>query len=284
MGFAAGGSFVSAASEPIHQPAQATANQAAAEKPIHSQPDEGIWDWITHDAVGFFTLWLVIIAGGQLILFLWQLVLIRESLDDAKIAAEAAKELADAAKEGASATRDNVNVARLAMTASDRAYVHHNGFRWISHRNLATGNVFWRIRPRWINSGNTPTRRGNVAVYYELRDAELPPDFLFIQPPTVNYPAVIGPKEIIESAHNDVDGFDLVAIRNGKKFFYIWGIATYRDVFPDTPPRITKFCVFVDAVMGDPLSEWDEKTNNVELKFATYHRHNCADEDCGDQP
>ena len=91
MGFAAGGSFVSATSKPIYQIAHSAKEQAAANSPSEREPDETGWHWLTHEAVRILTFWLVIVAIGQLALFFWQLVLIRESLDDAKIAADAAK-------------------------------------------------------------------------------------------------------------------------------------------------------------------------------------------------
>jgi hypothetical protein len=87
MGFALGGSYVwSLLAFPQHQTSQA-----------HSTA-EHFWEWVTHDAAGFFTALLVLVGGLQLALFFWQLVLIRESLDDAKLAAEAAKDSAEAAK------------------------------------------------------------------------------------------------------------------------------------------------------------------------------------------
>lgn len=52
-----------------------------------------------------FTLLLAFIASGQVALFIWQLRLIRDSLDDAKIAAEAARD-------GAAASRDHADIAR----------------------------------------------------------------------------------------------------------------------------------------------------------------------------
>jgi hypothetical protein len=274
LGFALGGSFVWATTEPVNQepnqpPTKTTSSKAESEQP-----------WLTKDAAGFFTFLLVIVGGAQLLLFVWQLWLIRESLDDARIAADAAKESADAAKIGAQATRDHADIARVGMIASERAYVHHSGFRWISHRDPADDHVFWRIRPRWINGGNTPTRQAYVYVQYEFRDNELPPDFAFVPPPFIPIPALMGPKGIVESGHWDLNADDLKAIRDGKKHFYVWGIARYRDVFPGTPVRITRFCAFIDAVTGNPFDEWDEKTNAVEIRFATYHRHNCADEDC----
>jgi len=125
--------------------------------------------WLTKDAAGLFTFWLAVFAGAQALLFLWQLWLIRESLNDAKIAAEAASE-------GAKAARESADTAKLAMVSESRAYVYYNGCRWISHRDIGNGHIFWRIRPCWINSGNTPTRQMRVYVHYELLDAELPPD------------------------------------------------------------------------------------------------------------
>jgi hypothetical protein len=237
-------------------------------------------NWLTKDAAGFFTFLLVVVGCFQVCLFLWQLWLIRESLDDAKISAEAAKEAADAAREGAKAARDSADIAKLAMTASERAYVHFNGLRWISHRNLSDGSVFWRLRPQWINSGNTPTRHLRCYIHYEIRGNELPIDYPFTPEPHPEIPTLIAPNGIIESAHRDITGADLVAIRERTKHLYVWGIARYRDVFPGTPERITKFCVSIDAIMGNPLEEWNEKTNNVDLRFVNYPRHNCTDEDC----
>jgi hypothetical protein len=55
--------------------------------------------WVTHDAAGFFTFWLVIVGCGQAGLFFWQLLNMRKGMDDAKIAAEATRASAEAAKE-----------------------------------------------------------------------------------------------------------------------------------------------------------------------------------------
>src|SRR5690349_16607642 len=60
--------------------------------------------WLTKDAAGFFTFLLVVVGLAQVSLFLWQLWLIRETLEDTKIAA-------DAAKVGAQAARDSADTA-----------------------------------------------------------------------------------------------------------------------------------------------------------------------------
>jgi hypothetical protein len=79
------------------QSTQAPSASHRTDEESQGQQHEGLWNWLTHDAAGFFAVWLVIVGGGQLVLFYVQLKLIRESLIDAKIAADAAKEAADAA-------------------------------------------------------------------------------------------------------------------------------------------------------------------------------------------
>lgn len=71
---------------------------------------ERFWCWLTHDAAGFFTALLAVIGICQLALFYVQLKLIRESLKDAKIAADAAKDSAEAAHRALNSaeTRDRI--------------------------------------------------------------------------------------------------------------------------------------------------------------------------------
>jgi hypothetical protein len=53
------------------------------------------WQWLMHDAAGFFTSLLVVVGVFQLGLFAWQLTLIRKSLAPAEKAANAAQRAAD---------------------------------------------------------------------------------------------------------------------------------------------------------------------------------------------
>jgi hypothetical protein len=77
------------------------------------KPDEALREWLTHDAAGFFTLWLVIIGGAQLVLFYVQLRLIRGSFVDAKVSA-------DAALVSANAARDAIELSRKEFAARHR--------------------------------------------------------------------------------------------------------------------------------------------------------------------
>jgi hypothetical protein len=75
-------------------------------------PSHSAGDWLTKDAAGFFTFLLVIVAISQLGLFLRQLRYIRESLDDAKVAAVAAMDASEAAKTQADTAREALRTAR----------------------------------------------------------------------------------------------------------------------------------------------------------------------------
>jgi hypothetical protein len=224
---------------------------------------------------------LSIVAAVQVCLFVWQLSLMRGGIQDAKIAAEAARDGAQAATDGAKASRESAEIARLTMISQDRAYIHHQSYRWISHFNSGTNKYFWRIHPIWINSGNTPPRNLFLFVQYEYGNTPLPKDFGFDVPVDVERtPSTIAPKGTIESSYYDITGDDLIGVRDGEMFLYVWGIARYRDVFPETASRITKFCHFVRTVTGDPLKGWHAETNPVEIVFGHYHQNNCTDEDC----
>jgi hypothetical protein len=94
--FAMGMLFEHAPSENVPTPNRANENQSEPQ-------DGGAWNWLTHDATGIFTGFLVVVGGIQIAVFLRQLSLIRESLIDAKKAARAAQDSADAAKLNAQA-------------------------------------------------------------------------------------------------------------------------------------------------------------------------------------
>lgn len=207
-----------------------------------------------------YTLALVVVGVIQAALLTYQLFFIPKSFKESRRAGD---------------------IARESMVVSNRAYTHYDGCIWRSHTELKDGQVFWRISPRWKNGGNTPTRHLRVFVSYELRDTPLPEDFNFQVPKNlVEVAIVIGPKDSVLSSAYDLFGSDLIAIREGKKHFYIWGVVRYRDVFEGTSEHITRFCVAAMNITGDPTKKWHDEDNRLGIDFTTYHRHNCADEEC----
>lgn len=207
----------------------------------------------------------------------------RLSTDAKQTATQQASDMQESlriARESAKATVDSASTSKTSMIASGRAYVHFNGCRWISHHHIDDGHIFWRVSVNWINSGNTPTRGLQLYTRHELRDDQLPIEFEFVPNQTELSPVTIYPKGFASSGEWDITGTDLDAISKYRKYLYIWGIAVYRDVFPDTKEHITRFCVFATNLSGDPLRPWHAETNPFNITFANYLWHNCADEDC----
>lgn len=195
-------------------------------------------------------------------------------------AATAAKETVIEARSATAAAIDTINVTRDLGIVSARAYVHYDSIRWISHRNIVTGQLVWRLRPAWKNTGATPTRSLRIFAGYPVRSEPLPTNFEFSEPPDSAIPTLIEPGGRIESGFYDLLAEDLLAVQRGEKYLYVWGVAVYRDIFPNTPKRVTRFCLFATNVMGNPMNEWNAETNQVDINFSHYERNNCADEDC----
>jgi hypothetical protein len=121
---------------------------------------ESIWQWIIHDAAGFFTFALVVVGIVQLCLFYWQLRLINKSLVPAEDAAKAAVTQADIAKD--------------TLTKVQRPYVFVFGVD-----RLQTGNKVPAVTPflkfSVANYGQTPAVIENVgAGFYAGEFPEAP--------------------------------------------------------------------------------------------------------------
>jgi hypothetical protein len=71
-------------------PTNSPSNQSSNRESDQSHQDERWWEWVFHDATGFFTLWLVVVGGVQASLFVWNLRLIKKTLAPAEAAAKAA--------------------------------------------------------------------------------------------------------------------------------------------------------------------------------------------------
>jgi hypothetical protein len=236
---------------------------------LHEVNEKGLTDYtrILADA----TMGLIVVAILQATLFFRQLVYMRKGLEDARISA-------NAAKDGALAASESARIAKQSMIAGNRAYVHFNGCDWRSHGHFDDDRLYWRIHPKWINTGNTPTRGLNLVVNFAIVDIPIDDDFAF-RADRQDLPTIIRAHGEVSSLI-EVSADDLEAVQNNKKYLYIWGIAWYRDVFPESPEHITKFCVVATNLTGNPRLPWDDKTNIFDIKWANYHRHYCTDADC----
>ena len=221
--------------------------------------------------LAFFTLALAGAAVIQIGMFLRQLGIMRQDLADAKTTAEAARDSANAA-------RDSVEVEKLSMTASDRAYVQHPGIQWRSHPTDDRG-LIWRLHPRWLNAGNTPARNLRIAIAFEIRDEPYGEDFAFPLDLGSAPPETLAPKSELFTGPFDISAADLLLVKGGQRNVYVWGLAEYRDVYPGTPLRITKMCVKAVLITGDPMQAWNDQSNPLDIRWAHVARQNYMDDD-----
>jgi hypothetical protein len=123
------------------------------------------WDWLTHDAAGFFTLCIAIIGGVQLWLFYWELRLIRENLADAKEAADGARDSAVAATRQAKAAEDT-------LVKRERPYLFVFGLSEIQREEDPLGAYF--VEYRLANYGPMPAIIESAWVVFETSDCAEP--------------------------------------------------------------------------------------------------------------
>jgi hypothetical protein len=136
--------------------------------------------------------------------------------------------------------------------------------------------------PHWENVGNTiATDVTTFATYYFSRD-ELPLNFTASEPKeTMQGPITIGPHQTISaSAFGDRNGQPtffpqgcLRDVASGKyRYIYIWGRATYRDVFRPQEIRVSIFCWRVHGIVN--------VDNFWKFRYNLCDEGNCQDSTC----
>ena len=139
----------------------------------------------------------------------------------------------------------------------------------------------------WANIGVTPTRGLILFVDGGIFDAVLPGTHNFknertdpLFPPGAG---MMGAHSVAQSGIIPRPGRVAVTLSTaremtaGQKFLYLWGSATYADVFPGTPRRITRFAwqIVVSNFSDNPA---EVSFGNVYLKNG-----NCTDDECTEQ-
>jgi hypothetical protein len=119
-------SFAFALSHVEQPPQPQRAQQSAAISQDH-QSQETSWG----DPMSLLTLGLLVIAGIQAGLFIWQLQLIQAGLSDAKEAADAARDAALAARDSALAATRQAKIAEDAFVKRERPYLFVFGVKYI---------------------------------------------------------------------------------------------------------------------------------------------------------
>jgi hypothetical protein len=206
-------------------PAESPPNEIKKEK------EKGSYDWW----IVYLTVGLVAVGLAQVFLFWWQLSLIRASLNDAKVAADAAKLGAEAAKESADAMRSVATIIDNNGRKQMRAYL-----------SFITGNCFpqdrekgnkYQIRIFVKNTGFTPAHAVHVRFKTKIFPYPLPEDAdlsLPNRPISEEAGYIAAAQQSYYTAWLDeiIDDETIKEIKtlNGKGL-YVYGNVQYKDVW-----------------------------------------------------
>jgi hypothetical protein len=165
---------------------------------------------------------------------------------------------------GLRAMRKSSQQAERNIMVTQRAFVYLNELTW----KAAGDNV--KLSPIWANAGTTPTRRLRISTNWKASHGELRPDFdiSYARPPETLF---LGPGAKAEIGAMFVPMREIQAAIEGRLHLYVWGRATYEDIFEGTAPHFFDFCYRLE-VSG-------ETPGNIDLRFAQFGLSNGSDED-----
>jgi hypothetical protein len=220
---------------------------------------KSVWERTTSDPVALYTFGVFIFTGilGISTIFLWRVT-----------------------RTTANAAQKSAEISEQALIVTQRAFIRVANYPWLWRGDHARpGKYFYDITPIIENFGNTPTVGAKINVNSALRDTILPEYFDFSYQGEAG-DTLVGPKQTIGASRAEILDDDLLAVQKMEKFFYIWGVITYRDVFETTPLRTTEFCTEISRVIGDPLDPREPgnpKGTTVEIGFRIYPKHQKTD-------
>ncbi len=166
---------------------------------------------------------------------------------------------------GLRAMRRSSQLAERNVLAAQRAFVYLGSLAW----SPASGGHI-RVGPIWANAGTTPTRNLRISTNWKAWHGELPVDFpyVYLRPPQRLF---LGPNARGELGSMLIPIQDIEGAIEERLQIYLWGRATYEDVFEGTKPHYFEFCHRIDVTGTAP--------NNIAITFAQYGFRNGCDED-----
>jgi hypothetical protein len=227
--------IVKVAPSPSAYPESAEQRQASEDKTAEDR-----WPLRFAGYMTLFTGLLVIVGAGQLIMFFKQLRLIRDGMNDAKIAAEAARDAAIAAQETLKSNR-----AWMCMSQWTGASI---GNAFIDGVHIGETYGFSIV---WENSGRSPALDFNI--YTEIktigRDDELP-TFDVSRGLVQDIRAILGPGKQGASLIKPLPSDEYHSFKNRERHVVLYCLVNYRDIFDTTIIRRSEVCLKLSCV-GD---------------------------------
>jgi hypothetical protein len=172
------------------------------------------------------------------------------------------------------ATTKLAKVSEQALTKLERAFP---GEFQIRQGVDGTKVTEYEFRLQWENSGSTVARQFLLHINWDTFLDDIPPNYGFPDRGLkAQHPTFLGPKAKTSTAPFAIDVATIEAVRVHQIRLFVYGWATYHDIFEGTPQHITRFCTELYQIDGDPYAFQKSCTWN----WRSYTRHNCVDEDC----
>jgi hypothetical protein len=196
-----------------------------------------------------------------------------------------AQEQAGDMKQSIAATWDTAIAAQKSAEVSDTAL--RSTQRAFVYLDLIEGVVVsnnFVVRPKWGNSGTTPTKNTVNYVSWKYFPGSIPQGFAFPDlgkdgNPTDNpelTPMVIGPKATVFGQASEIPTSRLDDVIAARGRLLIWGWASYDDIFEGTSRHQTRFGVELEV----KSISVDQGKIQAAVSFGNYGHRNCADQEC----
>jgi hypothetical protein len=162
------------------------------------------------------------------------------------------------------------SIRRMAQSADRNLMSVQRAFVYIRSLDWSTTDANLIISPIWANAGTTPTRSLRISTNWKASHGELAADFAFtyVRPPEQRF---LGPNGSAEVGTIFIPMRDVQAAIEERVFLYVWGRATYADIFEGSNPHFYDFCHRLEVGGIVP--------NNITLAFAQHGPRNGTDED-----
>ena len=183
----------------------------------------------------------------------------------------------------ACSTKEMAKTAQQQLVASQRAYISFVGLGQSVANNIG-GKVAQRLIPLgWENSGTTPMIQGVAYLGHRKSPDDVPAgfDYPLDHPEGVKFQV---PPRGAKAIDDVISVDDLNAIQKHTSRYFVYGTLVYRDIFPDSPVRITEFCTEITYILHSGSGEPDFTDPNMQVGFKTgdCKEHNCYDDFCLD--
>jgi hypothetical protein len=168
-------------------------------------------------------------------------------------------------------------VARSALVSVQRAFISFSPIARIGTTVSNNKVTAWQAHVPMRNQGSTRANEVASSISHYFTPSPLSEDFSF---PDQDEPlrGPLGPKDELELRTRDIPIGNIQEVQNKTGHVYVYGWATYRDVFQKTPHHVTVFCyeLFPNTIQSDLT----DPRYNLTGSFILCKKHNCDDEGC----